>query len=355
MKMKGYDIELRNISKIYNKNTVLNNINLTVKQGEFFTLLGPSGSGKTTTLRIIMGFVYPTSGDVLIRNEIVTDRLSNERNIGIVFQNYALFPHLTVFHNIAFPLEIRKYSSEYIKEQVESLLEIIDLQGYENRYPRELSGGEQQRVALARALVFRPILLLLDEPLAALDRQLRDKMRMEIKNIQKILKTTTIYVTHDQEEALFLSDRIAVIKNGKLEQIGTPEELYNHPNNIFVANFIGESNIFSGTLFQITNNNALVKLDSGIIIHIFPTEEHRLGQRVWISIRPERIEILKNNKNCFSGTVTELLFKGSYRRIIADVDGTLFKIYIHQPVTFIKGDIVSFSFKPEDCSIIKGD
>ena len=183
--MNTYDIELRNITKRYGKLVALNNVNLEIRRGEFFTLLGPSGSGKTTTLRIIMGFERSTFGDIIIRNKVVTNQPSYKRNIGIVFQNYALFPHLTVFENVAFPLKIRKKRAEYIKKHVSSMLELVDLQGYEDRYPKQLSGGEQQRVALSRALVFEPTILLLDEPLGALDRQLRDKMRMEIKRIQK--------------------------------------------------------------------------------------------------------------------------------------------------------------------------
>lgn len=352
--MNTYDIELGNITKRYGKLVALNNVNLEIRRGEFFTLLGPSGSGKTTTLRIIMGFEHPTSGDIIVRNEIVTNQPSYKRNIGMVFQNYALFPHLTVFENIAFPLKLRKKRAEYIiKRQVSSMLELVGLQGYEDRYPKQLSGGEQQRVALSRALVFEPTILLLDEPLGALDRKLRDKMRMEIKRIQKRLQTTTIYVTHDQEEALALSDRIAVIRHGVIEQVGTPEELYKHPKKLFIASFIGESNMLAGTILQIGHDYAVVVMDSGAKFKIPMNDGLIPRQRVKISIRPENINLSTDKDNRFSGQVMESSFMGTTRRITVNVNGTPLKICIPAHTNCNIGDVVSLSFASEDCVIFK--
>lgn len=350
--MITYDIELREITKSYGDFVALNNVNLNIRSGEFFTLLGPSGSGKTTTLRTIMGFESPDNGEVIIRGEVVNNKPSHKRNIGMVFQNYALFPHLTVFENVAFPLIIKKKKLEYIRRQVLSMLDLVHLQGYENRYPKQLSGGEQQRVALARALVFNPNTILLDEPLGALDRQLRDKMRIEIKKIQKNLKITMVYVTHDQEEALILSDRIGVIKNGVIEQVGSPEEVYKKPKNRFVASFIGDTNMLEGTVVNIERNYAIIEIDSGMKFRVLLNDvDFNQKQRICVSIRPENISISHDKDNRFLGQVIESSFMGNMRRIMVNVNGSPIKISTPQITNFNVGDTLSISFSPEDCII----
>ncbi|HLS08673.1 ABC transporter ATP-binding protein, partial [Lentibacillus sp.] len=235
-------VRLEHITKMFGKARGVEDINIDIKSGEFFTFLGPSGCGKTTTLRMIAGFYFPTSGKIAFDNEDITTVKPNKRNIGMVFQNYALFPHMTVFENIAFGLQVRKLSKSVIKEKVEKAQEFVRLVGYGNRKITELSGGQQQRVALARALVIEPDILLLDEPLSNLDAKLREETRVEIKRLQVELGITTVYVTHDQHEAMAMSDRIMVMSEGEVQQIGTPQEIYNKPDNRFVASFIGETN-----------------------------------------------------------------------------------------------------------------
>ena len=244
-------ITLINLEKFFGKNHVIKNLNFEIENGEFVTLLGPSGCGKTTTLRMIAGFEKPTSGEIRIGDKTVfsSDKKINippeERNIGMVFQNYAVWPHMTVFDNVAYPLKIRKVPKEEIKERVTRMLDIVKLRGLENRYPYQLSGGQQQRVAFARALVFSPSILLLDEPLSNLDAKLREEMRFEVKDLQKRLGITVVYVTHDQSEAMAMSDRVVVLKDGVIQQVGTPLEIYENPSNEFVADFIGNANFFT--------------------------------------------------------------------------------------------------------------
>lgn len=253
-------VKLDHVSKMFGKARGVENVNINIKSGEFFTFLGPSGCGKTTTLRMIAGFYYPTKGRIYFDNKDVTTLQPNKRNIGMVFQNYALFPHMTVFENVAFGLEVRKLSKATIKEKVEKALKLVHLENFENRKINELSGGQQQRVALARALVIEPDILLLDEPLSNLDAKLREETRLEIKRLQVELGITTIYVTHDQTEAMTMSDRIMVMKEGIVQQIGTPQEIYNRPANHFVASFIGESNILDGIITEINGEKIKVKV-----------------------------------------------------------------------------------------------
>jgi spermidine/putrescine ABC transporter ATP-binding subunit len=347
--MNPYDVELRDVGKNFNQLALLKDINLSVKRGEFFTILGPSGSGKTTILRIIMGFENPTSGEILVRDESVTNQPPHKRNIGMVFQSYALFPHLTIFENIAFSLKIRKNNKKKIIDRVTSMLELVGLQGYENRYPKNLSGGEQQRVALARALAFEPNILLLDEPLGALDRQLRDKMCNEIKIIQKRLRTTTIYVTHDQEEAFALSDRIAVIRRGVIQQVGTPEELYKYPKNLFIANFIGITNILKGIIIETGNDYSVIRTDLGLRFRVEKGEGFCLRKSVWVSIRPESIKLSNDTDNSFTGKIMDLFFKGSERAATVDIEGTLLKINVPGNLQNNIGDMVPISFASKDC------
>ncbi len=333
-------IRLRNLCMAYDDELVLDHLNLYINDQEFLTLLGPSGCGKTTTLRIIGGFATPTSGDVLFDGVRMNDVPPHKRQINTVFQKYALFPHLNVFENIAFGLRMQrrpdpqdprrklKLPETEIRARVEEMLEVISLKGFENRRPDALSGGQQQRVAIARALVNRPKVLLLDEPLGALDLKLRKDMQIELKRIQQQVGITFIYVTHDQEEALSMSDTIVVMDKGTIQQIGTPEDIYNEPKNAFVADFIGESNIIDGIMVQ----DHLVQmygrqfpcLDSGFAP----------GEPVDVVIRPEDIDIVPVEQGQLTGTVTSVTFKGLQYDIIVDFRGFKWLIQTtdHSPV-----------------------
>lgn len=260
------NVKIENVSKQFGKVHGVKDLNLDIKTGEFFTFLGPSGCGKTTTLRMIAGFYYPTEGKIYFDDRDVTLLQPNKRNIGMVFQNYALFPHMTVDENIAFGLQVRKFSKFEIKQKVDRIRGLVHLAQYGNRKINELSGGQQQRVALARALVIEPDILLLDEPLSNLDAKLREETRIEIKRIQSELGVTTIYVTHDQMEAMAMSDRIMVMDNGYVKQIGTPQEIYNRPLNRFVADFIGETNLIEATTIAIHDDEIQVKTKSGLVL-----------------------------------------------------------------------------------------
>lgn len=286
-------IEFHEVSKAYGSVAAVRGLNLCVKHGELVTVLGPSGSGKSTTLMLAAGFVTPDYGSILMDGRDVTGTPPQRRNIGVVFQNYALFPHRTVAENIAFPLRVRRVPREETRRRVADVLELVRLSGYEGRYPRELSGGQQQRIALARALVFNPPLLLMDEPLGALDKNLRKDMQLELRQLQERLKLTMVYVTHDQEEALTLSDRVAVMREGRIEQCADPESIYTRPRNVFVATFIGEMNILVGTLRA---GPALrLQLDTGPCIPISTLPWARPGLRCALGVRPEHVGISPGN------------------------------------------------------------
>ena len=333
-------IRLRNVCMAFDDELVLNNINLYINDKEFLTLLGPSGCGKTTTLRMIGGFATPTSGDVLFDGVRINDVPPHQRQINTVFQKYALFPHLNVFENIAFGLRMQrrpdpadprkktKIPEEEIRERVMEMLEIISLKGFENRRPDALSGGQQQRVAIARALVNKPKVLLLDEPLGALDLKLRKDMQIELKRIQQQVGITFIYVTHDQEEALTMSDTIVVMDKGSIQQIGTPEDIYNEPKNAFVADFIGESNIIDGVMVQ----DQLVQMYG----RQFPCLDGGFApnEAVDVVIRPEDIDIVPVEQGQLTGTVTNVTFKGMQYDIIVDFRGFKWLIQTtdHSPV-----------------------
>lgn len=257
-------VEIEGVNKIYGTNHVVKDLNLVVEEGEFLTLLGSSGCGKTTTLRMIAGFEEPTSGNIKVEGEPIGEKEPFERNVNTVFQSYALFPHKTIFDNVAYGLKMKKVPKPEIKERVTKMLELVQLEGFEKRYPSQLSGGQKQRVAIARALINRPRVLLLDEPLGALDLKLRKQMQLELKRLQRKLNITFIYVTHDQEEALTMSDRIAIMHDGILDQLGTPEEIYEKPKTRFVATFIGETNTFDGCISKINGENISVMIENGI-------------------------------------------------------------------------------------------
>ena len=308
-------IELKNITKAFDGETVLNNISLNIYDNEFLTLLGPSGCGKTTLLRIISGFVQPDDGDVVFMGDDITDLPPHKRNVNTVFQKYALFPHLNVYENVAFPLREKKVPKDEIDKKVKEMLKMVMLSGFEKRNVTSLSGGQQQRVAIARALVNHPKVLLLDEPLSALDLKLRKDMQQELKNIQKSTGITFVFVTHDQEEALSMSDTIVVMSEGVIQQIGTPVDIYNEPENAFVADFIGESNIIDGVMIRDGearfSGQTFPCLDKGFA----PKEP------VDIVIRPEDVDIVPVEKGMLEGVVTSVTFMGVHYEIIVDVKG----------------------------------
>jgi ABC-type Fe3+/spermidine/putrescine transport system ATPase subunit len=282
---------LSNLKRSYGAVNAVDGVSLTVEPGEFVTLLGPSGSGKTSTLKMIAGFERPESGSIHLGAVDITNREPHLRNIGMVFQNYALFPHMNVFDNIAFPLRMRKWSASDRRNAVSAALEMVHLEGLEARMPRELSGGQQQRVALARALVFRPPLLLMDEPLGALDHQLRRQVQAEIKRLHQSLKLTVIFVTHDQEEAMFLSDRIAVMQRGRIVQLGTPAQLYARPINRFVASFVGDSNLLPGRVAALNGSSAEIEIGAGTRYCGRAGDGIRAGDAVACLVRPENIAL----------------------------------------------------------------
>jgi spermidine/putrescine transport system ATP-binding protein len=308
-------ISLRGITKFYNGEAVLRSINLDIHDKEFITLLGPSGCGKTTTLRIIGGFVTPDEGDVFFNGKRVNDVPPYKRPVNTVFQKYALFPHLNVYDNIAFGPRLTKATESEISRRVKEMLELVNLRGFERRSVNLLSGGQQQRVAIARALINNPKVLLLDEPLGALDLKLRKDMQVELKNIQQRMSITFIYVTHDQEEALSMSDTVVVMDSGIIQQIGTPQEIYNEPVNAFVADFIGESNILDGIMFS--------DYDVGIFGRHFKCLDKGFAKNepVDVVVRPEDIDIVSVEDGMLSGVVTNVTFKGLHYEIIIDIEG----------------------------------
>ena len=338
-------IRLRDLCMAFDDELVLDHINLYINDKEFLTLLGPSGCGKTTTLRIIGGFATPTSGDILFDGVRINDVPPYQRQINTVFQKYALFPHLNVFENIAFGLRMQKLPEAEIKQRVMEMLETVSLKGFEHRRPDALSGGQQQRVAIARALVNRPKVLLLDEPLAALDLKLRKDMQIELKRIQQQVGITFIYVTHDQEEALTMSDTIVVMDKGSIQQIGTPEDIYNEPKNAFVADFIGESNIIDGTMPEDNVVQMYGKrfpcLDGGFA----PNEA------VDVVIRPEDIDIVPVEQGQLTGTVTSVTFKGMQYDIIVDFKG--FKWLIQTTDHCPEGSRIGIKIDPDGIHVMK--
>ncbi len=337
-------VSLKNIEVIFDDEVILDKINLDIKDREFITLLGPSGCGKTTTLRIIGGFLEPDGGDVYFEGKRINDLPPNKRNVNTVFQKYALFPHLNVYENIAFGLKLKKKSKEEIDRAVKKMLAVVDLKGYEKRPISKLSGGQQQRVAIARALVCDPKVLLLDEPLGALDLKLRKDMQIELKQLQHQLRTTFVFVTHDQEEALTMSDRVVVMNNGKIEQIGTPTDIYNEPANAFVADFIGEANILNG----------IMKEDYRIILQGKEIQCSDKGfkpyQPVDIVIRPEDIEIVAPEKGLLVGKVTNVVFKGVHYEMGVDCEGCQW--IIHSTRCEPVGKEIGMSFIPDNIHIM---
>ena len=337
-------IRLTDLVMEFDGERILDSINLYINDKEFLTLLGPSGCGKTTTLRVIGGFLTPTSGDVLFDGKRINNVPAYQRRINTVFQRYALFPHLDVYDNIAFGLRIAKHPEQEIDERVTEMLEIVSLKGFENRKVTSLSGGQQQRVAIARALINRPKVLLLDEPLGALDLRLRKDMQNELKRIQQAMGITFIYVTHDQEEALTMSDTIVVMDKGKIQQIGTPEDIYNEPKNAFVADFIGESNILDGIMLE----DCLVKFFGRQFKCVDRGFEK--NEPVDVVIRPEDIDIVSADEGHLCGTVTSVTFKGVHYDTIVDFKG--FKWLIQTTDYCPVGSYIGIRLNPEDIHIM---
>ena len=316
----GKIVEIEGVNKIYGSNHVVKDLNLSIEEGEFLTLLGSSGCGKTTTLRMIAGFEEPTSGTIMVEGERVEEKEPFERNVNTVFQSYALFPHKTIYDNIAYGLKMKKVPKAEIRERVTEMMEMVQLSGFEKRYPSQLSGGQKQRVAIARALINRPRVLLLDEPLGALDLKLRKQMQLELKRLQKKLNITFIYVTHDQEEALTMSDRIAVMHDGIIDQLASPTEIYEHPATKFVATFIGETNIYDGCITRIEDGIAVMTLENGAVSVKCP-EDFSLLEYATISVRPEKMKFAASPVEGFEleAQVKDYIYVGSVLKCIVSL------------------------------------
>ncbi|MBW4427122.1 MAG: ABC transporter ATP-binding protein [Nostoc desertorum CM1-VF14] len=333
------DVELRNVFKFFNQEPAVHGIDLDVKQGEFFSILGPSGCGKTTTLRLIAGFEIADAGKVLIQGQSMTNVPPYRRPVNTVFQSYALFNHLNIWDNIAFGLRLKKIRKSEIEARVQEALKLVKMESLRSRFPNQLSGGQQQRVALARALVNRPTVVLLDEPLGALDLKLRKEMQVELSNLHKDLGLTFVMVTHDQEEALSLSDRIAVMNQGKIEQVGTPSQIYERPCTSFVADFIGDTNLFSGEIVAVDSSNVQISTKTGLSIVVSRAEDtpSELSQAVVVSVRPEKIQLSlyppNLPTNCFEGRLVNIMYLGTHVNYVVQLTNST-SINVLQPNTF---------------------
>ncbi|WP_315710582.1 ABC transporter ATP-binding protein [Brenneria uluponensis] len=323
--MKTY-VSFKNIQKTYDGDRlVVKNLNLDIQEGEFLTMLGPSGSGKTTSLMMLAGFETPTQGEILLRDTPLHHLPPHQRGIGMVFQNYALFPHMTVAENLAFPLSIRRMNRSDIKEKVDRVLDRVKLTNLADRYPAQMSGGQQQRVALARALVFEPRLVLMDEPLGALDKQLREHMQLEIKALHQALELTVVYVTHDQSEAMTMSDRVAVFNDGIIQQMDYPNDIYERPQNAFVAQFIGENNTLIGTQTGTDGDYYHVSLDDGTTLKALKVRPSSPGKKITLCIRPERVKVndehLPTSAQQINARIQQFIYLGDHVRLITEVAG----------------------------------
>jgi len=356
-------LELRGIKKSYGSVVAVDGVSVSLAAGEFLSFLGPSGSGKTTTLAMIAGLTQPSDGQILLAGKPINPLPPYRRNIGVVFQNYALFPHMTVAKNVAFPLEMRRLPATDIAAQVERVLSLVGLSNYGPRLPHQLSGGQQQRVALARAMVFEPPLLLMDEPLGALDKKLREQMQLEIKHLHQRLGMSIIYVTHDQEEALTMSDRIAVFNNGQIEQIGTPTDLYDRPTTRFVASFIGETNLFHGVVVEVDGSYCRIE-GNGVQLRARHGGQLTLRQSMSVAVRPERTRLSSmehsraDGANWLAGEVVELIYLGRFRKYVVRAAGS--DVYVIQQIVggddpvFQPGQAVCLSWQAEDAVAISG-
>ena len=332
------DVELRKVFKVFNGETAVRGVDLSIRQGEFFSILGPSGCGKTTTLRLIAGFETPSAGELMIRGQSMTNTPAYRRPVNTVFQSYALFGHMNVWDNIAFGLRIKKLGKAEIEERVREVLQLVKMESFANRFPGQMSGGQQQRVALARALVNRPAVLLLDEPLGALDLKLRKQMQLELSNLHQELGLTFVMVTHDQEEAMSLSDRIAVMHEGRIEQIGSPEEIYECPQTAFVADFIGDTNLFAGTVESIDRSTITVRTSANLKIIVQQSDMWSgvTGDSVVVSVRPEKVYLNlyqpEVSVNCFEGRLKNTMYMGTHVHYVVEL-ASGDKITVRQPNT----------------------
>lgn len=351
-------VEFERVQKSYDGETlVVKDLNLSLPKGEFLTMLGPSGSGKTTCLMMLAGFETATHGDIRLQGESINDIPPHKRGIGMVFQNYALFPHMTIAENLSFPLEVRKMGKSERETKVKRALDMVEMGEFGTRRPAQLSGGQQQRVALARALVFEPELVLMDEPLGALDKQLREKMQFEITRLAHNLGITTVYVTHDQTEALTMSDRVAVFDDGRIQQLAPPDELYEAPQNSFVAQFIGENNTLKGVVSKINGDRCVVRLDSGEEIDAKPVNVTKEGERTTVSIRPERVETNKErlspDAHTLKAEVLEFIYMGDIFRTRLRVAGSdeFFVKTRNAPdqMRMKPGQQIEIGWLPDDC------
>ena len=350
-------VRFAEVQKSYDgEELVIKNLNLDIDRGEFLTMLGPSGSGKTTCLMMLAGFEPATHGEIFLGERPINAVPPHKRGIGMVFQNYALFPHMTVNENLAFPLQVRRMAKSEITDRVKKALDMVRLGSFGDRRPAQLSGGQQQRVAVARALVFDPELVLMDEPLGALDKQLREQMQYEIKHIHENLKVTVVYVTHDQAEALTMSNRICVFNDGVVQQLATPEDLYERPENAFVAQFIGENNTLKGSVTDQNSETCHVQVDDGGDVQALKVNVGGVGSRTTLSLRPERVEVNPESgkyPNEFEGRIEELIYLGDHIRTRASVCGRndfIVKIpNATRHAVLQEGDVVKFGWSVEDC------
>jgi len=351
-------VEFERVQKSYDgENLVVKDLNLIMPKGEFLTMLGPSGSGKTTCLMMLAGFETATHGDIRLGGTSINNIPPHKRGIGMVFQNYALFPHMTIAENLSFPLEVRKMGKSEREEKVKRALDMVEMGAFGGRRPSQLSGGQQQRIALARALVFEPELVLMDEPLGALDKQLREKMQFEITHLAHRLGITVVYVTHDQTEALTMSDRVAVFEDGRIQQLAPPDKLYEEPQNSFVAQFIGENNTLEGVVKEINNGVALVQLDGGELIDCRPVNVSKPGERTRVSIRPERVEYNKDRLaegvHTLKAEVLEFIYMGDIFRTrlrVAGNDEFIIKTRnAPDQVRLQPGQQIEIGWLPDDC------
>lgn len=362
---RGAELRMEGISKLYGKSAAVRDLDLTVHAGEFVTLLGASGSGKTTTLMMLAGFTLPSAGRITIAGRDVTGLPPGKRDLGVVFQNYSLFPHLTVAQNLAFPLEMRGMAKARIGQEVQRVLELVKLPQMAQRYPRELSGGQQQRIALARAIIFAPQALLMDEPLGALDKNLREHMQVEIKRLHASLGATVVFVTHDQEEALTMSDRIAVMQDGGIAQIAAPADIYERPANRWVAEFIGQSNFLPGRVENLDADAAVVRLDSGELVRMRGALQPAIGARVSGVLRPERIRVLPADQaaelpgGALRARVDDVLYLGHTLKLgVRLADGTVLMTQsssgAHARAPQV-GDAVALSWEQDSVWMVAGD
>lgn len=352
--MKKVMVKLDNVKKDYEGKKIIKGISLDIYEGEFLTLLGPSGCGKTTLLRTISGLEKVSSGKIYIDGEDVTDVIPRKREVNTIFQNFALFSHMTVEKNIGFGLKMKKVPKSEIKTRVKEVIELIQMEGFEDRKPTQLSGGQQQRVALARGIVNKPKVLLLDEPLSSLDMKLRKQMQVELKRIQKKMGITFIYVTHDQDEALSMSDRVAIINNGVIEQIDTPRKLYDAPKTKFVADFIGESNQFNAVVVSTQNDEAIIKLEIDLEIKV-KNNHYDVGERLTVIIRPEQFRLAreKDITNCFVVKTKEHIYSGSFTKVLGKVGKKEIEFIIYNDDDYTKNEEVKLKFSSDDIVILE--